>query len=117
ELQLAAFDQQARSAERIANFGDKFEAADRGDRGERFAAKAKRRDPKQVFAFSDLRGRVALNAEFSVLRLHPAAVVDDANKVTTALLELDLDPSCARIERVLHKLPHRACGALDDFAR
>ncbi len=88
----------------------------RGDRRQRLAAKAERRDRLEVVSGRDLRRRVARHRERQVLARDAAAVVGDADALDAAVLEVDVDLRGAGVERVLEQLLQRRRRPLDDFA-
>ncbi len=59
---------------------------------------------------------MTLEREPRVLRLHPLAVVVDANQLLAAELDGDGDAPGAGVERVLDQLLDDGCRPLDDFA-
>ena len=56
-------------------------------------------------------------ASGEVVRIHAAAVVDDADQPAAAALDNHVDPGRAGIERVLNELLDGGGRALDDLAR
>jgi len=60
---------------------------------------------------------VTRDRERQLVALDPGAVVGDANPLSAAPREIDVDLRRAGIERVLEQLLQRRCGALDDLAR
>jgi hypothetical protein len=63
----------------------------RRDAGQRFAAEPERPDRAEVVGARDLARRVPLDRQPRVLRLHPLAVVFDANQLLAAELDGDGD--------------------------
>ena len=105
-VQAAAHDHQlgagiVRSAARFER-----EARDRGDGGQRLAAKAKRVDPLDIVHVADLAGRLPLNAEQGVVAAHAAAVVAHLNQLAAARGDGHIDPRGAGVDGVLHQLLH-----------
>ena len=88
---------------------------DGGDRGQRLAAKAQRRDMGKI-AIGDFRGRMALDREREIALIHAAAVVDDANELPAAVLDGDVDARRPGVERVLDQLLHGRGRPLDHLA-
>ena len=88
---------------------------DRADGGQRLAAKAERRDAREV-AVRNLRGRVAIDGKREIGGVHARAVVDDADELAAAVLDGDVDAARAGIERVLDEFLDRGRGALDHLA-
>ena len=70
----------------------------------------------EVVGAADLAGRVPLDRQPRVLRLHPLAVVFDANQLLAAELDGDGDAPRAGVERVLDQLLDDRGRPLDDFA-
>src|SRR6185503_13877632 len=70
----------------------------------------------EVLGTRNLAGRVPLNRQTGVLRLHPFPVVLDAEQLLPAQLDRDGDARRVRIERVLDQLLNNRCGTLDDLA-
>ena len=64
---------------------------DAADRRQRLAAEAHRADAEQIVGLMELAGGMAGEGERQVVRLDAAAVVDDADQLRAALLEVDLD--------------------------
>ena len=93
------------------------EARHRGDRRQRLAAKAQRRDRLEVVRGRELRRRVPLDREAQVLAADAVAVVGHADAPDAAALEVDVDLRRARVERVLEQFLQRRRRALDDLAR
>ena len=93
------------------------EVRDRGDAGQRLAAKAERADRRQVVGAGDLAGGVALDRQPRVLSLHPLAIVLDADRLLAAELDGDGDAAGAGVERVLDQLLDDRGRPLDDLAR
>ncbi|PRQ02505.1 hypothetical protein ENSA5_22360 [Enhygromyxa salina] len=89
---------------------------DRGDRGERLAAKAERVDLDQILGRAQLRGRVAGDRQDQILAMDAVAIVDHPDALAPAGLELDLDPRGPRVDRVLDQLLDDRARPLDDLA-
>jgi hypothetical protein len=92
------------------------QARDRGDRGQRLAAKAERGDAFEVVERGDLRGGVAGQGEREFVPGDAAAVVADADQLDAAFFELDLDRLAAGVERVFEQFLEHRSGSFDDFA-
>ena len=70
---------------------------DAADRGQRLAAEAERADAEQVVGVAELAGGVAGEGQRQVVGGDAAAVVDDADQLGAALLDLDVDAAgCPR---------------------
>jgi hypothetical protein len=114
--EAAAVDLDPGARQRALLAGEEREARHGGDRGQRFAAEAVRRDAEEIVLRAQLAGRVPLDARAGVRGAHPAAVVAHADEGAAAFGEVDLDPSRPGVEGVLAKLLHRRGGALDHLA-
>ena len=88
----------------------------RGDARQRLAAEAERRDRAEIVGAADLARRVPLDRQPRVLRLHPLAVVLDADQLLAAELDRDGDAARAGVERVLDQLLDDRGRPLDDLA-
>ena len=106
-----------RAEPRVVGRRREDEPGNRRDRGQRFPAKAHRRDAREVVEGPDLRRRVPLERERRVLGPHSGAVVENGDSEDAAALDVDGDAARARVERVLDELLHRRGGPLDDLAR
>ncbi len=84
--------------------------------GQRLAAKPERPNRRQIVGPRDLARRVTLDREPRVLRIHPFAVVLDAQRLLPAELDGDRNPPRARVERVLDELLDDRRRTLDDLA-
>jgi hypothetical protein len=89
----------------------------RGDRRERLAAEAERRNRLEVDDGDDLRRRVARERERQVLALDAGAVVGHADPLDATAGNVDVDLRRAGIERVLEQFLERRRRPLDDLAR
>ena len=65
----------------------------------------------------DLARRVALDRKPRVLRLHPFAVVFDADLLLAAELDVNREAPSSGVDRVLDELLDDGRRPLDDFAR
>jgi hypothetical protein len=100
----------------VAFAGGEGQAADAGDAGEGFTAKAHGVDGLEVFGAVDLAGGVALEAKQGVVAAHADPVVGDADETAPAGLDLDGDAGGVGVESVFDELFDNAGRALDDFA-
>jgi len=89
----------------------------RRNAGQRFAAESERRDPLEIVGAANLAGRMTLDREPGVLRIHPFPVVLDADQLLAAEFNRDGQPPRARIDRVFNQLLDDGRRTLDDFAR
>ncbi len=113
---LTAVDAHLGAAVGPARAGAHQEMRHRRDARQRLAAEPERANRAEVVGPRNLAGGVPLDGQLRVRRLHPLAVVLDANQLLAAELDGDRDPRRTRIERVLDQfLDHRG-RALDDFA-
>jgi hypothetical protein len=96
--------------------GEDVHAADAGDAGQGFAAKAQRRDARQVGVGGDFGGRVPLQGVEGVRAGHADAVIAHANQPPAAHLRFDFDARCARVNRVLDEFLQRGGGAFHHLA-
>ena len=89
-----------------------------GDRGQRLAAKAEARDPREVLAARELARRVALEREARVARgLMPQPSSVTATRSRPPSRTSTADAPRAGVERVLDQLLHHRGRALDHLAR
>ena len=98
--------------------GARFEqqARHRGDRRQRLAAEAQRRNREQIVGGAQLGRGVALECQKRVVVHHAAAVVDDADHALAARFDFDAHGIGAGVERVFEQLLHHRGGPLDHFA-
>ena len=89
---------------------------DRGDAGQRLAAKAERAEMAQVIGGRQLARGVALEGQGRLGRRDAAAVVLDADQPPAALAHLHADVGRARVQAVLDQLLDRRRGPLDHLA-
>ncbi len=99
----------------VARF--KQQARDGGNRGERFAAKAERRDGKQIVGGAEFACRVALEGQQRVVVRHAVAIVDDADHPLAADFGFNANRLGTGVERVFKQLFDDRRGAFDYFAR
>ena len=92
------------------------EAADAGDAGNGFAAKAHRRDGGEVLRALNLAGGVTFEAEQGVIAAHAEAVIGHAHEAPAAGLHFDGEAARAGVEGVLNEFLDHAGRALDHFA-
>ncbi len=90
---------------------------DRGNRRERFSAKAERRDGKQIVGGAQFAGGVALEGQQRVVVRHAVAVVDDADHALAADFGFDANGLRAGVQRVFEQLFDYRGGTFDNFAR
>jgi len=114
--QLAALDLQRRPVRVAGAARGQGEAADRGDRRQRFATKTERGHGFEVVQAGDLAGGVARHRQRQLLRGDPAAIVTDADQAHAALFQVDVDPGGAGIQCVFHQFLDHRRRPLDDFA-
>ena len=88
----------------------------RGDRRQRFTAKAERDDRAEIVGVANLARRMALEAEPRIVRIHPDAVVFDANQLLAAVLGGDGDARGLRIDGVFDQLLDDRGRPFDHFA-
>ena len=90
------------------------------DRRQGLAAKAQRANVEQVLASvagrCELRRRVAFDAQRQIGRIHPAAIVGDANERQPATGDDDVDLARTGIKRVLDQFLDDAGRPLDHLA-
>src|SRR5690606_7385550 len=111
----AAVDRDPKAAVRGGRARRQHEPGDRADTRQRLAAKPHRYERLEVVQACDLARRVPRHCERQLVGLDPAAVVGDADQPAAAVLDLDLDPARAGVERVLDELLDDGRGPLDDF--
>ena len=89
----------------------------RRDARECLTAESEGPDPGDVARRCDLRRRVTLDCEVEIVGLDPGAVVDHRDADEAAALDADVDPRCARIQRVLDELLDNGGRSLDHLSR
>jgi hypothetical protein len=92
------------------------ETADRGDRRQRFAAKAERGDRFEIVERRDLAGGMALHRQQQFLRGDTTAIVAYPDQAHAAVFKIDVDALRAGIDRVFDQFLDHRRRALDDFA-
>ena len=85
----AAVDANLGAARSPARARAQHEVRHRRDRRQRLAAEPERQDRRQIVGAPDLAGRVALDREPRVVRLHALAVVFDADLLLAAELDVN----------------------------
>ena len=93
---FAARDFDARAGLLVGRTRFEQQARDRGDGGQRLAAKAQRGDREQIFHVVQLAGGVALEGQQGVVAQHAAAIVGDADQPPAAVFDFDADVGGAR---------------------
>src|SRR5205085_11838320 len=76
-------------------FSAQVQARHRSDTGQRFAAKAERRDGFEVFGAAQLRRSVALEGNDGIVAHHPFAVINDADQSLAARFDLHVEAARA----------------------
>jgi len=114
--QSAPFDSDPGPFEHLRGAGEDGEPADRGDRGERFAAEAERGDPVDVLRGEDLAGAVRFNAEQNVVGIHARTVVGDADQPRAGPFDFNADPGGAGVDGVFHQFLDHGRGPFDHLA-
>ncbi len=84
--------------------------------GQRFAAKPKRGDGGEISRRADLAGGVPFQRKQRVIPIHPAAIIDHANKRNPAAPDAHFDFARAGIDAVLDQLFYDRGRPLDHFA-
>ncbi len=87
-----------------------------GDRRERLAAEAERRERIDVVHGRNLAGGMAVESHARVDGRHAAAVVDDLYQVFAAVAEVDLHTPGTGVDGVFHHLLHDRRRAVDHLA-
>ncbi len=80
--------------------------ANRRNRRKCLPAKAQRRNVQQVFRIFNLRSRVALKGQQSIVAHHPITVIGDLDELLAPGLNLNLDSHRTGIQRILEQLLH-----------
>ena len=96
--------------------GDDPQPRHRADRRQSLASEAQRRDGGEIVV-GELGGGVALHRQSEVGGGHAAAIVADGDERATAVLDRDLDPPGAGVDRVLDQLLDHRGRAFDHLAR
>ena len=107
---------QGGAAQGISGLGQKIDAADGGDGGQRFAAEAHSADGIQVLFCPQLGGGVAQKGYLCVLGRHTTAVVGDAQEGHTAVSRLYRDLGSAGIHGIFNQLFYHGGRSFDYFA-
>ena len=71
--------------------GPEHEVRHRGDAGQRLTTKPERANGREILWLGDLAGRMPLDRQPRILRLHTDAVVFNANQLLPAQLHCDGD--------------------------
>ena len=111
----AAVDPYFRAGRAPARARAQHEMRHRRDARQRLAAEAERSNRTEVFRARDLACRMTLDRQTRILRIHPLAVVLDAQQFLAAELDRDDDARRAGIERVLDQFLDDRGGTLDHF--
>ena len=112
---LAGFDSEGKAVRRSARARLNAQIRDCGDRGQRLAAKAERLDMRQI-AVGNFGGRMAFDRKQQIRLIHAAAVIDDADESSSAVLDGDVDLFGAGVERVFDELLHGGARPFDHLA-
>ena len=99
----------------VARF--KQQPRNRGNRRQRFAAKAQRRNGKQIVGGFQFAGGVALESQQRIVVNHAVAVVNDADHPLAADFRFDANRLRASIQRIFEQLFDNRSGTFDNFAR
>ena len=89
----------------------------RRDAGQGFTAESEGADGFQVFRRGDFGGRVALEAEHRVVRIHAAAVVDDLHQGAAGVQYHHGNLVRSGIHRIFQQFLHHRRRPLDHLAR
>jgi hypothetical protein len=118
-LDRAVRDHDACARRRGHRARNELHAAHRADARQGLAAKAERRDTRQVGERANLRRRVTCDREVELIARDAAAVVRDADARACRHLIVVADSHAprARVERVLDELLEDRSRPLDDLAR
>lgn len=92
------------------------QAADGGDTGQAFAAKAHAGNVFQIVQGFDFAGGVAVEREFDVVGVDAAAVVADADEADAAAFQFHINRRCARVYAVFNDFFQGVGRAFDHFA-
>jgi hypothetical protein len=90
---------------------------DAADGGQRLAAEAEGADLEQVVGIAQFARGVVAERQRQVVGVDAAAVIDDADQVGTALLDIDIDARAAGVNGVLQQFLDDAGRPFDDLAR
>ena len=106
-----------RACNRVRFTSGQPKARDAGDAGQRFAAKPKRGDRRQVGRRPDLARRMPLQGKERVVAVHPAAVVHHPHQRNPAAPDTDFDFARPGVDAVFDQLLDHRRRSLDHFAR
>ena len=82
----------------------KAHASDGRNRRQRLSAKAQGRNGQQIIRRPQLRSRVPLKGEQSIVSPHAVAIVDNADQLAATGFDLYPDARCPRVEGIFKKL-------------
>ncbi len=85
-------------------YGLHFHPCDRGDAGQRFAAKAQGGNTFHILVRMDFRSRMPLQREYGILFAHAATVVHHLDQLTAAALDDNGHMAPAGVDGVFHQL-------------
>ena len=111
------FDVNLRPFHRVGCPGGDGEPGNRGDRRQRLASKAERREGEEILVTGDLAGSVTLQRQEGVLAGHAASGVGHLDEPPPPRLDLDQHLFGARIEGVLHQFLGHGGGTFHHLAR
>ena len=114
DLQAAAVDLPGVLA--VARARDDGHLRDRGDGGQRLAAKSHRRHRFQFGQRADLAGGVARQRQRQFLGRNAAAIVGHGDAADAAAFQPHFDGARAGVDRVLQHFLEHGCRPLDDLA-
>ena len=114
---IAAVGFEHRSKLRICGFGDDANVRDRCNGGKRLTAEAECEDAVKVLCHLNFTRGVAANGYGKILGCHAAAVVGDAHKSHTTVLNFNSDAIRSRVNRVLHQLLDDRCRTVYNLSR
>lgn len=86
------------------------------DRCQRFAAKTHRAYREQIVRRRQLARGMVAEREFEVVGMDAVAVVDDADELAAAFLDIDVDARRPGVKAVFEQLLDDAGGPFDDLA-
>ena len=100
---------------RTARPAGQAEAGHRGHRGQRLTAKTKAADLFQIIEGGDFGGGVPGQRQNQLIFFDAAAVVDDADQLDAAFLQVHLDGTAASVQAVFQELLEYRSRSFDDF--
>ena len=101
----------------IGGFGYDMQGGNGGDGGQGLSAESAGQNVAQILGCTQLRCRMALEAEHRLVRRHSASVVDDLDQGPSRILDHDRDLVSICIDCIFHELLHHGCRSLDDLSR